>query len=727
MATLVLTSVGRLLGGRVGGAIGAFVGQQIDNRLFGAKPREGARLDDLSVQTSTYGSSLPRLYGTVRVAGTVIWATDLRETRRKVSAGKGRPKQTVYSYSADFAVALSSRPITAIGRIWADGNLLRGEGGDFKVQTGFRFHMGDDDQHADPLIAAIEGVAAPAYRGLAYVVFEGLQLEEFGNRIPSLSFEVIADPGDVAVSAIIVDSSTGIVAAAGGPSVAGVALAGDDLGQALAGLADAAGLIVAERQGQLIARQTPIDAGAIDPDQLGAATGREDVPRLDRARDAIDTVPGRYSLAYYDVARDHQPGLQTVLRPGLGNGERRLDLPISLDPAAAKSLIARKLERDVARRETARISLPFGQMRIEPGDRLSLPGVAGWWIVDDARLEGMLVRLSLSRLAEAQLSATPADSGRVLSSPDRTHGPTVLHLLDLPWLSDGVAVSPAVFAVAAGPSPAWRSASLLQSNDGGVSYQEIGATAAPATLGTAMTLLAAGASATFDRRNSVEVELLHDEMALHSVSSDALIAEHNIALLGHELIQFERADQISPTRYRLSGLLRGRRATEWAMGTHAIGERFVMIDRDDLLAIEAPVGVASLIVQAQGLGDPAAVSASVTMPMAALLPSSPVHLSYQPMANGDTVMGWCRRSRDGWRWLDHVDAPLAESAERYALLVAPNAGPARDDAASEPSWIYTAAARAADIAAGATAVTVSVRQIGTHGVSRAAQLAFSLS
>ena len=45
---------------------------------------------------------------------------------------------------------------------------------------------------ADALIEAIEGVdKAPAYRGLAYVVFEDLPLENFGNTIPQLSFEVI--------------------------------------------------------------------------------------------------------------------------------------------------------------------------------------------------------------------------------------------------------------------------------------------------------------------------------------------------------------------------------------------------------------------------------------------------------------------------------------------------------------------------------------------------------
>ena len=186
MATLVLSTVGTLLGGPVGGAIGSLVGQSIDQQLFGS-PRRGPRLGDLSVQTSTYGTQIPRIYGTMRVAGSVIWSTDLVESSQ-TSGAKGQP-DTIYSYSVSFAVALSSRRVLEIRRIWADGKLLRGESGDFKVSTEFRFYDGRESQGVDPLIASLEGPdETPAYRGLALAVFENLELAEYGNRIPFLTF-----------------------------------------------------------------------------------------------------------------------------------------------------------------------------------------------------------------------------------------------------------------------------------------------------------------------------------------------------------------------------------------------------------------------------------------------------------------------------------------------------------------------------------------------------------
>jgi hypothetical protein len=112
MATLVFSAIGTMIGGPIGGAIGTFVGSQIDGAIFGGARREGPRLKELSVTTSSYGTAIPRHFGTMRVPGSIIWATDLVEHREKKGGGKKRPSVTTYTYSASFAVALASRPIS---------------------------------------------------------------------------------------------------------------------------------------------------------------------------------------------------------------------------------------------------------------------------------------------------------------------------------------------------------------------------------------------------------------------------------------------------------------------------------------------------------------------------------------------------------------------------------------------------------------------------------------
>src|SRR6476469_381899 len=126
MATLLLTAVGTAIGGPIGGAIGALAGRSIDGAVMGGGKREGPRLKELAVTTSSYGQPIARHHGRMRAAGTIIWATELSEHKDKSGGKKGQPSVTTYAYTTSFAVALSSRPIVGVGRVWADGNLLRG-------------------------------------------------------------------------------------------------------------------------------------------------------------------------------------------------------------------------------------------------------------------------------------------------------------------------------------------------------------------------------------------------------------------------------------------------------------------------------------------------------------------------------------------------------------------------------------------------------------------------
>lgn len=206
MATVVLQTVGgavgALFGGPVGGIIGraagAIAGNIIDQQIFGTTRRvEGPRLTDLHVMSSSEGAAIPRIWGRMRVAGQVIWATNFEEvedTDTESASGKGGgggdTKVTTYNYFANFAVALCEGEVDRIGRVWADGKDL-----DIAGLT-VRLHTGTEAQEPDSLIAAKEGAAnAPAYRGLAYLVFERLPLRSFGNRLPQISVEVFRAVG----------------------------------------------------------------------------------------------------------------------------------------------------------------------------------------------------------------------------------------------------------------------------------------------------------------------------------------------------------------------------------------------------------------------------------------------------------------------------------------------------------------------------------------------------
>lgn len=279
---------------------------------------------------------------------------------------------------------------------------------------------------------------------------------------------------------------------------------------------------------------------------------------------------------------------------------------------------------------------------------------------------------------------------------------------------------------AAGISAGWRKASLLLTQDGGASWQEAGGTAAPGTIGTALTALPPGSPFIMDRAVHVDIQLSNDAMDLADADMASLLSGANTAMIGQELIQFGTATPLGGRTFRLTGLLRARRGTEWAITTHVAGEAFTLIEAETLAMVELRPGTTAAGIIATGVGDAGPVRRDLEFSGLALLPLSPVHLRAERQANGDTVISWIRRSRAGWGWGDGMDAPLAEEFDRYSIVFEPDAGPARVIECNAPTLLYEQSTRLLDLAAGATAMNVAIRQHGTHGQSRAARMTFSI-
>ncbi|MET4896189.1 phage tail protein [Sphingomonadaceae bacterium jetA1] len=700
MATLVLGAVGRALLGPVGGAIGALIGNRVDHAVLGPRRRQGPRLTELAVQTSSYGTQMPALFGTMRVAGPVIWATDLIESRGVSGGGKGRPGVESYSYTANFAVALSARPIRRVGRIWADGRLLRGEGGDFKVATGFRLHAGGEDQAVDPLIASVEGAQAPAYHGLAYAVFEGLALAEFGNRIPQLTFELVADEGLVRCGTIAQAMSPHVRPGDPGAALTGFAASGGSIRAVLELLADVSGgQWVAQGDGiRLVAPDAAATPALAVVDEAMAATGHGRRGQRQMAGEA--SIAASVTIAYYDPARDYQIGVQQARRAG-GVRDDRLDLAAAIDAATARTLAQDRLARIMAERVKRIVTLGPESVAIAPGTVLAIAGEAGRWRVVEAGWEAMAVRLTCVPLGRAgpRLSASP---GRAVRAVDRTIGTTRLAVFEMPPLDDQLLAGPRLSIVSAG-GPGWRQAALAYRLDDADGWTSIGPSALPGVMGRLVDLSPGSATALIDRRGGIIVRLAED---LADADAAALDAGANLAWLGDELIQFARAVPLGDGHWRLSALRRGLRGTEAAVGAQRVGDGFVLLDAATTRMLDLPATALGRRVQvlAHGVGDGAeGVSAAAMLTGLSVCPPAPVHWRCRRGADGRVTLGWTRRSRNGWRWIDGVDAPLGEEVERYRLTIGD-----RDEEVTEPRWR----------GAVADGTRVAIRQMGMVAVSR---------
>jgi hypothetical protein len=206
--------------------------------LLNGRKKPVGKLNDVRVSSSAYGRGIAKVWGTIRTTGNMFWATDFREEKyymtqkgkektgskgeMKAKKGKATP---MYRYYANFAMGMCEGPIDEVLRVWADNNLIfnkynpddkdvvgpgfsqeddddtskdsqrskaskkgsGGQGGSFI----FRVYKGTDDQLPDSFMERIQGQGnCPAYRDLAYLMFEDLALADFGNRIPTITAEV---------------------------------------------------------------------------------------------------------------------------------------------------------------------------------------------------------------------------------------------------------------------------------------------------------------------------------------------------------------------------------------------------------------------------------------------------------------------------------------------------------------------------------------------------------
>ncbi|MFC6620748.1 phage tail protein [Novosphingobium panipatense] len=717
MATLVFGSLGSLMGGPVGGTIGSLMGQQVDTALFGSTRRQGPRLKDTAFTTSSYGQPLPRHFGRVRTAGSVIWATDLVERSEVQGGGKGSPAVSTFRYSANFAIALASRPIQAIGRIWADGQLLRGAGGDLKCGGTMRVHTGAGNQPPDPLIVAAEGAdRCPAYRGLAYVVFEELDLSGFYNRIPALTFEVIAD-ADFTLQDMLGGAESPIDAAIPLPGVLGYtseSSPADDLqafGQLIPLEIDAgSALVIARQRTQASVLPLPEAAIATGDGDFGATSGftrRRGLPAANR--------PG--ILRYYELERDYQASLQRASGPASSSEPAAIELPATLEAATARTLIEKASRRiDWTRDRVAWRSCGLDP-DLSPGALVAVPGVAGHWRVREWEWRDSGVELSLERSLPAGADARPnlaSDPGRSNPAPDLPAPATRLVAFEVPLEPTAKFDAPRIFAAVSAAGEGWSGAALYADTGDGAMLPVGPSGRRRAVIGDTLTILPAATPLLLDRASELDVLLLDPTMQLVSVDPLPLAQGHNRALVGEEIVQFASARPLGGGRWRLSNFVRGCAGTESALHAHQPGEPFVLLGPGLVPIASETVGTdPERRILALGRGDHEPVSSPVHLSGLSLRPLAPVHPRRMQADDGATVFTWTRRARGEWFWRDGVDVPLTEQAERYLVLLGSVEAPLATWATAEPRITFAPGM----LTTFPSDMPLHVRQSGTHALS----------
>ncbi len=204
LGTIAGAALAYFTGGASVVALGATLGGAVGSLLDPKAKIEGPRLDDLKVQFSSYGVGIPRIYGTERVGGNVIWSTDKLEIASVTSSGKGGggTENTSYKYYVHMSLLLCETPrdgsTVSIVKFFQDGKLIWDASSGIPIgsalasaenpYSSFVLFQGHQDQLPDPIEESWTGGpgSCSAYRGVVRARL--IAVECPGGREPQFSF-----------------------------------------------------------------------------------------------------------------------------------------------------------------------------------------------------------------------------------------------------------------------------------------------------------------------------------------------------------------------------------------------------------------------------------------------------------------------------------------------------------------------------------------------------------
>lgn len=409
-----------------------------------------------------------------------------------------------------------------------------------------------------------------------------------------LTFEAVADTAPPSLDHILSDVSRGVVDCNATARLGGYAASGQSVRNAIEPIVESFALDLVD-DGSVLRSPVSVPATQILPDCLGCSADGRSVAAFEREEASARTLPSSLLLSFYDAQRDYQTGQAQSEVAGETATEARVELPAVITVNEAKILAEQTMARHWAQRDKMTLRLPPRFMTLEPGSEVRTSLSSLRWRVHSSAIDGMVVVAELRPVWNAQASVT-ADSGRLLPSTDIVIGQLSLALVELPDLTGEAGFNPTIYLAASTATPAWKRVPVEVSGE----HFLVGVRTArrKSIMGSAATILGDGEASTLDTVNSVDVELIDADQWLVSCDDDALAGGTNLALLGDELLQFADAEPLGPGHFRLTRFLRGRYATSWAMGLHASGDLFLIIDPAALQRIALPTSARDTTVTA---------------------------------------------------------------------------------------------------------------------------------
>ena len=438
-------------------------------------------------------------------------------------------------------------------------------------------------QDPDPTIEAAKGAGnTPAYRGICYLVIQGLELADFGNQLPNMEFEVVSGVGTVKDTLAAIHNKSGMALYDYSTNLT----VNDTLDgyivtrqmsslQAISQLEQAYFFDTTEQYGQIRhVKRGRMNSATIQPGDLAATSERgRAVQPVTTERLPDETLPNTVTISYRDIDRDYQPNTQRANRnKGTSQNNVNLDFGITLTNQYARTVVDRLLWEPWTSRLSLKINAAPKFGFLTPGEVVGIQ-VAG--AVTPFRIDRIIQGANNLVEIEARqddpfiyqgstdfVAASLADQG--VEAPTLSIVDTSIQVFNAPILAPDDSSTAFNYAMD-GAEADWRGGALYRATDG-VAFSAVAGHTSRNITGDVATALGNANPALEDYVNTIRVVLRHDDHALNSATDSELKDYANAIWLGAadgsrgEILQFRTATLVtaSPKTYDLTGLRRGR-------------------------------------------------------------------------------------------------------------------------------------------------------------------------
>lgn len=522
-----------------------------------------------------------------------------------------------------------------------------------------RFYPGSDTQNPDSWIEADIGAGdVPAFRGLAYSVYQQFNSSIFGNSLPA-ACEVLIDPDQAMTWR---DALAEILQRCGVPREAidasgvntrpfeGYYIRGaTPVITALEPLLIAGGIVGQERDGTIAlfelqnAEVFQIRNGP-DVSDMGAYSGSGPAANDEKAkwsRASVDRLATSYGVRHQDPDNQYVEGYQHygIRHPSSGPAEVRKEFlapNLVLTRKEARNLAADLIRRQWVNSMMVEMTLPAPYIHLLENDLLTWTEDTGEQpLVRITRREvgaNFLVQITAVReQIEGKVTGSPVQSAAGLNRPALPSvAPVTGLVLDMPAVTNAHAQAPGLLMAACSEDgERWSGCTVFESRDYGANWNRVASIATEAAIGT--TSLAAGPAAEAHGTTTLTLDSQTVDVSLASTGvfgglfgctlAEAMTGQNwcaiQDAVTGEiEIAAFLDVVQVDATTYTLSNWLRGLRGT--ATTAKAPGSRFILLH---------PINLATEFVQHTGPGGPQVLTYRFVPPGASIETSPDVELT----------------------------------------------------------------------------------------------------